>query len=354
MHLYSFNRLGLQCLFPFLSEPMWELIVHLCIPFVAVGIIGISVVISSSVVRLLEKRKEHLTTLAETAPVISKSSREVDIEYPALALFTSMSITVVKFFFFGTALSAHQYLFSSFHTGTYYVQNKPWMLYINALPLIAVSAPSIILFDLILPSLFIFVCWKVHQNFSTRSVQIYFGSLFETYNPACFWWEIVNILRKLSVALVLRGIPASDAFQSALIVSILAGIQVIQLTVNPWRRKTENFCDGISALLLIGALLATRPTQLSHTVDVTIIMLILSCIFVAANILIIVIPTIRGTTEYEKQLKRYLGSLELKTQSEDHYEDNGMDDWSMSSDTEATPLLTNSNVASTSVQHQEE
>lgn len=142
---------------------------------------------------------------------------------------SSLSITVIKFLYFGAALTTHQYLFSKpSATGVAYSQSEPWMTASEAKPLVLVSIPAILTIDFVLPLAFIVLCWKVRDRFKHPSYGIYFGSLFDIYAPKCFWWELVTILKKVSVALVLKAFPPTDALQSAIIVSILTGTLALQ------------------------------------------------------------------------------------------------------------------------------
>lgn len=336
--------LGVRCLFPFLAEPLPALIARLSVPFFGVLVVGLCVWLGSVLANIIKRKKfepasssytsDLLSSDDESLTLISSESSplktEAIITYPTFAMFTSLSITVVKFFYFGTALAAHQYLFSvrQAYTHVEYAQNDPWMTYSSALPLILASIPSIIIFDLIIPLSFIVVCWKVRDQFKLRNVQIYYGSLFSTYNPRCFWWEIVNILRKLSIALVLEGFSSTDTLQTALVVSILAGTLLVQLTLRPWRRKSENFFDSASSLLLIAALLYTRPTQHANAAGVIWYVFALSIAFVVTMLLVICYQTVTGTTDFEAQQALYLTTMELNTQEETHI----LEKWNTASD----------------------
>ena len=318
------EKIGIRCVFPFLKDPLLELLANLSVPFIAVGIVALSVGIGGALASLMDAKKKGVVVQTleseesdEKLSILAKKHSEIVVEYPTLALMTSVSITIVKFFYFGTAISAHEYLFSSQQAyGIKYVQNRPWLKYSDALSLILTSIPAILIFDLGIPLAFVAICWKYRHTFRHRSVQIYFGSLFETYNSSCFWWEIVNTLKKLAVALVLQGIPSSSAVQSALVISILAVVQLSQLSLNPWRRRIENISDGASSLILIAALLYTRPGQLSQTSEVLWYIFALSAAFVVLSLIVIVWQTVTGTTDYEKQLNHHLASMELNTQEE--------------------------------------
>lgn len=332
------NSVGLRCLFPLLADPLWNLLSRLSAPFLTIIVVAVSVGIGGRIANFLdsrEKAQDHLDL--DTSPILGVGKpREVDVEYPAFALMTSVSISVLKFFYFGTALSAHEYLFFSKQasTGILYAQNKPWMTFSKARPLIWASIPAILIFDFGIPLLFIIVTHRVRSRITWSSVRIYYGSLFESFRPKCFWWEIVNTLKKLSIALVLKALPSSDAVQSALVITILAVALLTQQRLNPWRRKTENVADGISSLLLVGALLYTRPLQISHSTGVVWYLIGLSGIFILANLGIIIFETVTGKTEYERSLEAVLSSPEHNAHREVVFAGESMDEWTLNSETE--------------------
>lgn len=147
---------------------------------------------------------------------------------------------------------------------------------------------------------------------------MYVGNLFESFTAKCYWWEIVNIFKKLSVALALRAFPASDALQSMIIISIIAGLQVIQVSLNPWKRRAENVMDSISAVLLIAALIAARNGSLKHSTASAYSVLAVACVYVVMSIGLIVFETLTGKTDYEKRYDKW---SELKTEPNHNVEE---------------------------------
>jgi len=73
------------------------------------------------------------------------------------------------------------------------VKAHPWAKYddVDALRRISVSF------------LFLLLAWNVRHKFTSPSTAMYFGSLFATYSRNCYWWEIVNVMRKEAAALFL-------------------------------------------------------------------------------------------------------------------------------------------------------
>ena len=336
-------KMGLECAFPFLSEPIWGLVGNFAVPFVVIGVVYASIGIGNMLAMLLDKKKlgrsldeNEDMVVHERTPIVVGKEFEVAVEYPTSALLSSFGISILKFFYFGTALSSHQYIFSSRQalSGIVYVQHKPWMKYSDALSLIVTSIPMIMIFDVLIPLAFLVVCWKVRKSLSSWSVQIYCGPLFGSYTQKCFWWEIVNTLRKLSVALLLKAIPPSDASQSALIISVLIIVLLAQVTLNPWRRKIENFSDTTSTAILILALLYSRPTHLTHTNNILWYIFAISVGYVVFSVVVLAWQTLNGKTDYEKLFEAHIGGdYRLNTQVgfEERIEQSNLDEWSMSS-----------------------
>ena len=311
----SGKGLGLICLFPTLSHPMSSLLVRLFLPAILVLILGLSIGLAEFLSRKLTQylRQRRLTSFQsdddsegeEWKPLIPHPADSTYVPYPAMALFASLSISIIKFLYFGTAIAAHEYIFSTVqaYTGTKYVQNQPWMKFNDASTLIGTSIPFIILFDLILPLSFIYLCWRLRNTFYQPQIQIYVGSLFESFNKSAFWWEIQRTLTKLLVALVVQGVSSSSALQSSLLLSVVAITMVTQVTLTPWKRKSENLFDSISSVLVIGSLESSRMASMADSAISVYMMVCLDGLFVIASVCFIIYFTFTEPTEYERRLK---------------------------------------------------
>ena len=323
------DRIGLPCLFPFLSAPIWALLLQLSIPYLGIIFIALATAVSAAVAKCLSARasKPQLATIndsdGEELALLDDKADYIIVNYPAKALTVSLSISFIKFFYFGTALAAHNNLFAEKqpYTGVSYMQNTPW-LETNASQswsLVAASVPSILIFDFGIPLAFFILCMRVRHRLQTNSVRIYFGNLFDAYNPRCFWWEIVNIMKKLSIALVLRGFAWAAAIQNSLILSILVGTVLIQVHLNPWRRKIENFMDTASGLLLVGALfiVQSQGAQQIHSGGVAWIFLWIVVVYMFVSAGIIIWRTFTDKTDYEKQIEQ-LAEIEEIEEEEEH------------------------------------
>ena len=321
------DGVGIRCMFPFLADPLAGQIVQLSVPWAFVTLVGACVSSAALISHIMERRaavgRVESSSLLDGfedigSPLLTRGPPRALVTYPAAALFASVSISVIKFFYFGTALSAHEYLFSSTQafTGDKYVQNLAWLRYGDAYSVIMASIPTMLIFDFVLPISFVYVSWRVRKTFETPSVQMYFGTLFETFDRRCFWWEMVNILRKLTIALALRGISSSNLVQGSVVTSVLMGTLLIQLTVRPWKRKIENFADSASTLILIGALSTSRLEYAPNYEEVNYYVLALSVVFVIGSVVAIAFQTFFGIPSYVKQ-RQHLKSEGLSVQAAD-------------------------------------
>lgn len=302
---------GLRCVFPLLADPLIALLVRVTLPLFIIILLAISIWLAAFLSHYWSIYQRHKYAVSHNMhDVLSDSewehllphpSDEHYVPYPALALFTSLSITAVKFLYFGTAIAAHEYIFASSqpYTGVKYVQNQPWMKFSDAKTLIGASIPVILIYDLLIPVSFVYLCWRVRAIYHEHHVHIYLGSLLETYSDSCFWWELLKTLKKLVLALILQGISPSSAFQTSLLLTVIAGSMVVQVTMSPWKRKIENFSDVISAVLLIGSMQSSRSAHLSDSAGSVYYILTLDCIFVLGNVAVILYLTITAETDYE-------------------------------------------------------
>jgi hypothetical protein len=222
------------------------------------------------------------------------------VTYPAMALFTSISIAILQFFYFGTSLAATEYFFSSVQRGTglKFVQAHPWMLYGDAAPMRHLSIPWLLILVFGLPFSFLFSCWKLRHKINSPLVATYVGSLFRKYSGSCYWWEIMNVVKKLTIALLIRGISASNPFQPALIIVAIGTFQLLQAVFGPWRRRLENMMDPVGGTLLISSLFAASVS--SDSTGVLVMILTLDGLYVVSLCIMITYHCIVDETEYQK------------------------------------------------------
>jgi hypothetical protein len=206
-------------------------------------------------------------------------------------------LTVLQFFFFGTSLTATEYFFPDIqaHTGIKYVQAHPWMLYADASTLRAISVPWLVLIVTGLPLGFFVFAWQVRHKIASPKVRAYVGSLFSRYQVKLFWWEAVNLVKKLVIALLIRGIAPSNRLQAILISLAIGFPMVVQTALRPWKRFLENAMDPAGGVLLILSLSAISGS--SHAAYI--LVLTLDAIYVAALLILIVYYFFTEKTEYQ-------------------------------------------------------
>lgn len=315
--------LGLICIFPLLSRPLPGLMVRLLLPLVVVIVVAISIGIAESCLRIVEWKRpkieagngiDEFESDSDTSHLVGVGNvREKSVYYPASALLSSISISVVKFLYFGSLLSAYSFVFSSIqpYTDAKYVMSHQWMLYSDAKELRMVSVPFIAIYTVLIPVGFVVLAWKVRSSFKSPSISVYIGSLFESFSMRLFWWEIVNVLRKVAVALILRGIPPSSAIQIGLVCLAIGVPMLLQTSLHPWKRRVENLMEPVGSFLLFLSLTISRSAGLSSFVKMRILMIVLDIGFVMVNVGFIVYFTVTGLTEYQRIWNAQYGLRDL-------------------------------------------
>jgi Leucine-rich repeat (LRR) protein len=318
------DGLGLRCFFPFLAHPMSLLLFKLFLPFLAAAFVATSIGLAELLHRFSnawQMRKAASMSVSEDSSDIQSEGRDESsisllerspeaeqiesgrVHYPAKALISSTSISIFRFFYFGAALSSLDYIFpeSQEITKKKFVQAVPWMAFDDARALRGVSIPFIVLFLMIVPASFVALAWKLRHKILSPFVRLHFGSLFENFQSRAYWWELVMIYKKMSIALVLRSMPASNGFQICLIISILGSLLIATSSSKPWKQHIINVLYSISSLLLILSLVISRISGVAHFKAVFTFILVLDGIFVALCIVFIAIETVTGLTDYQKQ-----------------------------------------------------
>ena len=304
----STEGIGLECLLPILRRPFTRFLIRILIPIFAIVFVTLSVLLAEGLYRLTKfcsapPSADSFDSEAESL-ILNQSPDAVPEYYPASALITSVSVTIIRFFYFGTAIAASEFLTSDYQTETQkrYSANYPWMLYSDAKPFIAVSIPTLILYVYGFPLAFGILCYRVRHIYQAHSVKVFFGTLFENFSRKYFWWEIFNILRKLVIALIVRGIPSSNAMQFVLVVIMLSMSQVVILSLQPWKRKLENLFDALSAFLLLVSLSTSRSGFLTQANITTNLVIALDAIFVLISLIYMAYLTWTQPTPYHLKI----------------------------------------------------
>jgi hypothetical protein len=163
------------------------------------------------------------------------------------------------------------------------------------------SIPWLVVIVFGLPFAFIVTCIKFRHKINSPLIVSYTGSLFRKFSGRYYWWEIINVTKKLTIALLIRGIPASNPFQTTLIILTIVTTQLLQVLLTPWRRRLENVMDPVGGTLLISSLFAADRNSDSN--GVTIMILILDGVYVVSLLVMICYHAITEETEYERVWK---------------------------------------------------
>jgi hypothetical protein len=349
----DFSGFGIICLFPFLSNPRSMLIVQLLIPIVVALIFTISIGIAHVLHKIIKSRRSVLldhddgysTMILDSEPDeherliesgsgiedfdsqqssmklnglnsqrtdhdehstklhILNGGQDLVSDYPTRALLSSTMISISTFFYFSTALNATKYFFhfDQPHTTHQYVLSVPWMRFDDASSLRSISIPIIVLFVGGLPVCYLCILLAVRKKISSSTTSLYFGSIIDRFKQKIFWWELVNIGKKLLVALFLRSFTIADAWQTGSIVIVLSITLIAQIALRPWKRDPENLLDSLSGVLLIINVLVNPIANMLHSYQLTFVVLALDAMFILLVVSLIIFHALTGTTEYEKR-----------------------------------------------------
>jgi Leucine-rich repeat (LRR) protein len=309
--------LGIVCLFPtVLSRPIMLLLLKLLLPVVVAGVIASSIASAELMYRLIDScqnrampdengllcnsdaEESTFNMLNDSSPIFGPSR----IEYPMAALLSSTTISVFKFFYFSVALASTEFFFSEKqpHTNVKYIQEYPWMLFADAEPMRRLSIPWIVLLVAGLPIAFIVSAWRFRHKILSPTTSAYFGSIFTRFKTRWYWWELVNVVKKLTIALLLRGVPSSNALQTTFIIVSIGLPLLLQTTFRPWKRRTENLVDPIGGILLILSLFASNTSKGFPGSEMSLrFVLVMDLIYVIGLAVLIVYETVTRKTDYE-------------------------------------------------------
>jgi Leucine-rich repeat (LRR) protein len=323
----KYEQVGITCLFPtILSHQFASLLLQLLTPILVASFLACSVGLAEIAYRLMESfrlRKlakldseltdpdidSHTIGLINT-DVMGAEKRYVD--YPARALIASNTLAIFQFFYFGTSLAATEYFFADIqaHTGLKYVQAHPWMLYSDATSLRRLSIPWLIFIVIGLPISLLVFAWQIRHKIASPTVKSYVGSLFDRYRPKFFWWEATNLVKKLTIALLIRGIAATNPLQSIMIAVAICVPMLIQVAMRPWKRYLENAMDPIGGVLLFLSLAASNSFSVSKSYTVIYLVLSLDALYILAMLVLILYFFVTEKTEYQTLWEASFGNSE--------------------------------------------
>jgi hypothetical protein len=185
------------------------------------------------------------------------------------------------------------------------------MLYDDAKSLRGLSIPWLIFVVIGFPITFVVFSWLIRHKPTSPNITSYIGSLFSRYRHRVFWWEIVNDMKKLTIALLIRGISAANPMQVACITVAICIPLAFLSAVRPWKRYLENVMDVVGGILLVVSLVASNAFSTSRSLPVLYLVLTLDTIYVVSMIVMIIHQLITCETEYQRLWKITFGNTEV-------------------------------------------
>jgi Leucine-rich repeat (LRR) protein len=134
--------------------------------------------------------------------------------------------------------------------GTWWMEEMPWIRFslddANFFSLIIASGIFGLVYLVGVPVLFAVLIWKYHSVPDHAS-----GFLFENYKPKYYWFEMIWMFRRLSLAVVVSIISHESELAPLLIVSLLGGYAILQFLLKPFKHELENVFDLLATLVIL-------------------------------------------------------------------------------------------------------
>jgi hypothetical protein len=154
-------------------------------------------------------------------------------------------------------------------------------------------------------------------------------------------------MKKLTIALLIRGISAANPMQVASITLSICIPLASQSAVRPWKRYLENVMDVVGSILLVVSLVASNAFSTSRSLPVLYLVLTLDSIYVVSMIVMIIHQLITCETEYQRLWRLTFGQAEVSFRGEGSINQDSIFDWTSNNE---HMLMSKSKPASSTVQ----
>ena len=119
-----------------------------------------------------------------------------------------------------------------------------------------------------IPLLFGGLLWYNRKEAHMPKVQYWLGNLYYCYKPQFFWYEMVMIFRRLTLAVLISFISENNSWRVSAIFCILLLSLFIQYWVKPFRTQKDNLMEElalITILLTFGCQTSWKNKQLQDS-----------------------------------------------------------------------------------------
>jgi hypothetical protein len=132
--------------------------------------------------------------------------------------------------------------------GTAYLEAHPWIEFSLANEdfryLLISSVVFLVVYVIGIPVLFCFLIFSRNRGHVGEF-------LWENYKPEYFYFEVIWLLRRLSIAVVVAAVPEMSEFKPILIIGLLGLYGVVQFRMRPFRNEFENLFDWLATVLIM-------------------------------------------------------------------------------------------------------
>lgn len=273
---------GIQCVFREFTEPLAQLLLKVCVPLGLLVLVWlciafawvlfqISLLVSKRKLKDIisdEKEEEgYLLGINGGNEAKIDEQKTISATKQHLRLGVSLSVSLLNFVYFGVSMALVSSFFSDHqsHTSNYYMRNFPYIGWNDkrAQQVRVVAGVFFFIVPTVPIAMFVLLV-LLRSKLQDSRVKSLVGSLYEGYRPSLFWWELINLARKFSVAFV-SSLSFKLALRNWLLVTVFASVLALQLLWQPWRRRLENVGDQVASIILIVCIVANMKNAVGVT-----------------------------------------------------------------------------------------
>lgn len=180
--------------------------------------------------------------------------------------------------------------------GDYYLVSHPWLQCSVHTEWLGLSLYGIFIITVYVCgslALFGYLLFRYRNRLEEKKVQKRFGFFYMTYKRELFWFEWINMLRRLGICIGV-SLFAKTELGITIPIAVLCVCIALQYVFEPYEHKNENFVELVGLLLVVAtnsAALLSDPDGLSGSSWdnwlVVLLFLLLNSLFILYNIAII-------------------------------------------------------------------
>eukprot|EP00698_Gefionella_okellyi_P019965 TRINITY_DN6207_c0_g3_i2.p1 TRINITY_DN6207_c0_g3~~TRINITY_DN6207_c0_g3_i2.p1 ORF type:complete len:933 (+),score=150.48 TRINITY_DN6207_c0_g3_i2:145-2799(+) len=270
----STSGVGLQCFVQQMGDPVTALAVGMLMPLVAIAVAVLALCIWRLITSVRARRAAAADEHAESTPLTSHmsavssassgteqhsiSAEKLASQHSATFAERLIKVTlfILNFFYFGLCgkiLAVFNCQPATADGQHLYMQSIPWLecstnTVWGSMSVIAYVCMGFYMFGI--PLLFAALLVRFRTRAHDESVAYWLGGLYTSYRPQMFWYELVVIARRVSLAALLSLASTTSALQPVGVFAVFCVSMLVHHLCKPFRSSTENLMEDIGLVIV--------------------------------------------------------------------------------------------------------